>query len=202
MSVSCLHPVITPLQPRKASTMRNLAVVLILFAATSTFAPATPPPASVWRQQVEQEIPLLGHRNWILIVDSAYPLQASQGIETIDTGGDHQEIVREVLSLVARSPHVRPQIMLDSELPFVTDDDAPGVGKYRSDIADLLRDLPTTYQPHQQILDLIDQQSRQYHILVLKTRMTIPYTSVFIRLDCRYWSDDAEQRLRSRMTPR
>jgi hypothetical protein len=34
---------------------------------------------------------------------------------------------------------------------------------------------------------------------VLKTNMTVPYTSVFIRLDCRYWSADAEQRLRARM---
>jgi hypothetical protein len=41
--------------------------------------------------------------------------------------------------------------------------------------------------------------SREFHVLVLKTRMTIPYTSVFIRLDCRYWSGDAEQRLRARM---
>jgi hypothetical protein len=29
--------------------------------------------------------------------------------------------------------------------------------------------------------------------------MTIPYTSVFIRLDCKYWSADAEKRMRARM---
>jgi hypothetical protein len=29
--------------------------------------------------------------------------------------------------------------------------------------------------------------------------MTIPYSSVFIRLDCKYWSADAEKRLRARM---
>ena len=34
--------------------------------------------------------------------------------------------------------------------------------------------------------------------------MTIPYTSVFLQLDCKYWSADAEQRLRAdarRTTP-
>jgi len=36
-------------------------------------------------------------------------------------------------------------------------------------------------------------------VLVLKTTMTIPYSSVFIRLDCKYWSADAEKRLRARM---
>ncbi len=40
---------------------------------------------------------------------------------------------------------------------------------------------------------------KTFHILVLKTRMTIPYTSVFIRLECGYWSADAEKRLRAAM---
>ena len=29
--------------------------------------------------------------------------------------------------------------------------------------------------------------------------MTIPYTSVFIQLNCKYWSDAAEARLRAKM---
>jgi hypothetical protein len=34
---------------------------------------------SAWQQKVSTEMPLLGHRNWIVIVDSAYPLQSSPG---------------------------------------------------------------------------------------------------------------------------
>jgi hypothetical protein len=30
--------------------------------------------------------------------------------------------------------------------------------------------------------------------------MTVPYTSVFIRLDCKYWSADQESRLRQKMS--
>lgn len=33
-------------------------------------------------------------------------------------------------------------------------------------------------------------------ILVIKTDMTVPYTSVFVQLDCGYWSPEKEARLR------
>jgi len=36
-------------------------------------------------------------------------------------------------------------------------------------------------------------------VLVIKTDMTIPYTSVFFELDCGYWDSDAEKRLREGM---
>ena len=32
-----------------------------------------------WQEKLEEQLPLLGHRNWILIVDSAYPLQNASG---------------------------------------------------------------------------------------------------------------------------
>jgi hypothetical protein len=35
--------------------------------------------------------------------------------------------------------------------------------------------------------------------LIVKTDMTIPYTSVFFELDCGYWNAEAEQRLRQAM---
>lgn len=31
------------------------------------------------------------------------------------------------------------------------------------------------------------------------TNMTLPYTSVFLQLDCAYWKREAEQQLRARM---
>jgi len=34
---------------------------------------------------------------------------------------------------------------------------------------------------------------------VLKTNSIIPYSSVFIHLKARYWTDDAEARMRGRM---
>ena len=174
-----------------------LLVGLILIAR---FAQAAPPASSSdWKAKVAASIPLLGHRNWILVVDSAYPLQSSPGIETVETNSSQLEVVQYVLSAVDRSIHVRPLIYMDAELPFVPETDAPGVNAYRAKIKEALHGLPVQEMPHEKVIATIDDASRQFHVLVLKTTMTIPYTSVFIRLDCKYWSADAEDRMRARM---
>jgi hypothetical protein len=152
-----------------------------------------------WRSKVDQEMPLLGHRNWILVVDSAYPLQTSQGVETIETNESQETVVKTVLASIDRSIQVRPLIYMDAELPEVLDADAPGASRYRDEIASILHGLPMNSLPHEQIIANIDEAGKTFHVLVLKTTMTIPYTSVFIRLDCKYWSADAEARLRQRM---
>jgi hypothetical protein len=180
---------------------------LALFFASALSAPALhaasladpPDPPPTWRAKVAESIPLLGHRNWILVVDSAYPLQSSPGIETIETGDGMTEVLRYVLGVINRSEHVRPDIFLDAELPFVPEDDAPGVGRYRAEINDLLRPYQVQSLPHEKLISSIDEASKTFHILVLKTHLTIPYSSVFVRLNCRYWSDDAEARLRAKI---
>jgi len=176
---------------------------LILFCTTVLFTGAAhaAPPASPldWKTRVDGSIPLLGHRNWILVVDSAYPLQSSPGVETIETSAPHLDVVRYVLGAVSHSIHVRPQIYMDAELPFVPDDDAPGASDYRARIRNLFHGLPVQEIPHEKMISTLDETSRQFHVLVLKTTMTIPYTSVFIRLDCKYWSSDAEARMREMM---
>jgi len=144
-------------------------------------------------------MPLLGHRNWILVVDSAYPLQVSPGIETIETNAGQVEVVRTVLAAINRAPQVRPVVFTDAELPLITDEDAPGITNYRSEITSLLRNYPIEQLPHEKIIANIDEAGKTFRVLVLKTNMTIPYTSVFIRLDCKYWSDDQEKRLREKV---
>lgn len=179
--------------------MRKCPLALTaIFLVSLAFA--IPAQAQVsWQTRVSQSIPLLGHRNWILIVDSAYPLQSSPGVETIETNASHLDVLRYVLGAVNNSIHVRPLIYMDSELPFVPDNDAPGASAYRAQIAQILSDYPIQSIPHEKVIAQIDETSKQFHVLVLKTTMTIPYSSVFIRLDCKYWSADAEKRLRARM---
>lgn len=177
---------------------RYLALLILLPATLIAYA--APPAASpTWQTRVAQTMPLLGHRNWVLIVDSAYPLQTSPGVETIETNAGQLEVVRTILGQIDASIHVRPLIYMDSELPFVPDADAPGASAYRAQIGALLHPFPIESRPHDQILTNIADAGRQFHVLVLKTRMTIPYTSVFIRLDCKYWSADDENRMRARM---
>jgi len=154
---------------------------------------------SDWKVRVAKAMPLLGHRNWILVVDSAYPLQTSPGVETIETNADQLAVVQSVLDAIHHSIHVRPLVYMDAELPFVPDEDAPGVSKYRAQIAKILQGNEVQSQPHERVLADIDEAGKTFHVLVLKTNMTIPYTSVFFRLDCKYWSADAEKRMRAKM---
>jgi hypothetical protein len=41
-----------------------------------------------WKAQLQSQLSEFGHRNWILIVDKAYPSQNSLGVITIDTHDD------------------------------------------------------------------------------------------------------------------
>jgi hypothetical protein len=162
---------------------------------------ALPATAQSWQSRLNEELPLMGHRNWILIVDSAYPEQVGPGIETVETNTDQLDVVRAVLMAVQNSIHTRPVIFTDAELPFVPDQEAPGIAQYREQIGTLLHDYEVHTRLHQSLIDEIAKDSEQYHVLILKTQLTLPYTSVFVHLDCKYWSADNERNLRVRMGP-
>lgn len=182
--------------------MRNILLGLgILLSAATVYAapPAVTNAETNWRADVVSELPLLGHRNWILIVDSAYPLQVSPGIQTIETDAPMLAVAHFVLGTIDQSIHVRPDIFMDAELPFVSDQDAPDASAYRRSVGDLLHGYTVVSQPHDKLLAQVAQSGNTFHVLVLKTNAAIPYSSIFIRLNCKYWSDDAEQRLRARM---
>jgi hypothetical protein len=126
-------------------------------------------------------------------------LQTSPGIETVETNANQLDVVQTVLNSIDSSRHVRPVITMDAELPFVPDADAPGASTYRAQIGKLLKSYAVQSVLHDKAIADIDEAGKHFHILVLKTTMTIPYTSVFIRLDCKYWSADEEQSMRARM---
>lgn len=179
--------------------MRRVLFVLGSLLAATILNAAPPAAPSGWQAKVVQTMPLLGHRNWILVVDSAYPLQTSPGVETIETNADQIDVVRYVLGAVGNSIHVRPVVFMDAELPYLNDQDSPGASAYRTQIGDVLHGYAVQSLLHEKIIANVDEAGKLFHILVLKTKMTIPYTSVFIRLDCKYLSADAEGRLRAKM---
>jgi hypothetical protein len=180
--------------------MRSLIAALVFLTASAAAYAALPAPPAPWRAKVTASMPLLGHRNWILIVDSAYPLQSSPGVETIETNAEMIDVVQSVLGTINNSIHVRPDIYMDAELPFVPDQDAPGASAYRAQIATALRSYTVESVLHDKIIADIGETGSQFHVLVLKTNMTIPYSSVFIRLDCKYWSSNAEKSMRAKMS--
>ena len=45
----------------------------------------------------------------------------------------------------------------------------------------------------------IDEAGKTFRILFIKTTVKIPYTSVYMRLDCGYMSDEVERKIRTAM---
>jgi len=174
---------------------RPYLVVLCLISLLSL-----PANAQSWQSHLKDELSLLGHRNWILIVDSAYPEQVGPGLETVETNADQLDVVRTVLTTMKSSIHVRPVIFLDSELPFVPDQKAPGISAYRTQLTSALHGYDVESRLHQSLIDEVAKDAAKYHVLVLKTQLAVPYTSVFIHLDCKYWSAENERDLRTAMS--
>jgi hypothetical protein len=152
-----------------------------------------------WEELLSLRLPLFGHRNWIVIVDSAYPAQSNPGIETIATGADHLLVLKATLEAVQNSKHVRVNIYLDAELKSVAEQDAPGVGGFRKKLMDLIAHRDALELSHEQIISKLDECGALFRILILKSTLAIPYTSVFLELDCGYWNREAEERLRQSM---
>jgi hypothetical protein len=180
-----------------------LVAVLLLAMSSNGYAQNAQSPAenrqSRWEPLLAMRLPRYGHRNWIVVADSAYPSQSQSGIETIVTNAGQFEVVRAVLDGLQNQRHVRPMIYLDAELPFVEERDAPGIDQYRKELTTLLAGRTTQSLPHEAIIDQLDVAGEKFNVLVLKTNLTLPYTSVFIELDCGYWSAEQEARLREAM---
>jgi L-fucose mutarotase/ribose pyranase (RbsD/FucU family) len=153
-----------------------------------------------WERVLRTRLPLYGHRNWIVVADSAYPAQCSEGIETIVADADHRVIVEKVLAAIRASEHVKAVIYTDAELMFVEEEDAPGISTYRNWLTQLAGDVRTL--PHEEIISKLDRASKSFRILIIKSNLRIPYTSVFFELDCAYWNANAEMRLRSAISKR
>ena len=174
------------------STLR-LAVAALVLAISVAAAPPS------WETVVAERIPLYGHRNWIVIADSAYPAQSRDGIETIVVNASQERVLQHVLAALDASKHVRPIVYTDSELKFLDADELPGIGPYRFTIEDLSRNRETHSLPHEQIIHKLDEAGQTFRVLIIKTNMTMPYTSVFLQLDCAYWGPDSEKKLRAAM---
>jgi L-fucose mutarotase/ribose pyranase (RbsD/FucU family) len=155
--------------------------------------------APQWERELSALLPLFGHRNWIVVADSAYPAQSKPGIETIVADADQLHVVRKVLDAITAAKHIRANIHVDKELGFVPDMDAPGIADYRLRLEAMLAGSHVNHIPHERIIHMLDQSAMVFRILIIKTDMTIPYTSVFFELDCGYWNAEAEERLREAM---
>jgi hypothetical protein len=153
-----------------------------------------------WKDVLEKEMPALGHRNWIVIADAAYPLQTAPGVETVVVDADPMEVLRTTFVLLKKYGHVQPVIYTDTELGFVAETDAPGIGAYRHGLDSILAGRSVRKLPHEAIIHRLDEAGRTFKVLLIKTPLKLPYTSVFLQLECGYWNEKAEAALRKNMT--
>jgi hypothetical protein len=194
---------------RKVLPVIGLAVLLAAFTACEREddareeGPAVPKAqetkAPAWADTLTAYLPALGHRNWIVVADSAFPLQISPGIETIVTGEDHFAVLAKVLKAVAGAKHVRPKVWLDKELAFVPEELAPGADEARRRLDEALKGRGAMPVLHEDLIARLDQAGKAFKIVMVKTTFAVPYTSVFLELDCGYWGPDAEAKMREKM---
>ena len=93
-------------------------------------------------------------------------------------------------------PHVVPRIMISSELRSVTEDYAPGIKRYRNNINKMLPGRQHFELMSRTINSLIEDAAKQFNVLVIKTKTSLPYSNIYIELDSGYWNSESETALR------
>ncbi len=183
----------------KTSKLQLLSTaLLLLFFAGTLPGPAAPNPAvSDWQTTLQQRLPLYGHRNWIVVSDAAFPAYSEGGIETIVVNQDLPSVLGYVAKAVASSKHVRAAAFVDRELDFVEEKDYPGVTHLREEIHRAFGKNSLSSVPHAEAISKIDEAGKVFRVLFIKTNTTIPYTSVFMCLDCGYLTDEIDAKIKN-----
>ncbi|WP_276168387.1 RbsD/FucU domain-containing protein [Zobellia alginiliquefaciens] len=154
---------------------------------------------STWEDVLQGQIKFLGHRNWIVVVDEAYPLQSSPGITMVRSTSGHVQTLETVKKVLDRQGHIKPIVYLDKEIDYIDENMAKGITEYRESLKDVIGANEAKKIIHEDIIGMLDRASKQFNILVVKTDFTIPYTSVFFELDCKYWNAESEKIMREKM---
>ena len=156
-------------------------------------------PVSDVLEKIGRELPLLGHRNWIVVTDMAYPLQMNPGIVTYYADRPYREVVRWVKQQIDAMPHVYAHVFRDEEYRFLEEGSCPGIDGLKREVGEIVPEGQIGFSPHEELLSRMDSVSRQYRVIVIKTPLVKPYTSVFWELDCRYWDQEKQRLLQDKM---
>ncbi len=152
-----------------------------------------------WKEQFSEQLHLLGHRNWILVVDKAFPEQSSEGMTFLYSGEELLPTLEFVLQEVESSSHITPKIYRDRELDYLSDEQVPGMDAFKTRTGEILSGREPESLLHDEVFRMLDESAALFRVLVIKTSGTLPYTSVFMQLDCAYWNAEQENELRRRM---
>ena len=152
-----------------------------------------------WKNILNKELPLLGHRNWILVVDKAFPALNAPGMEVIYADDDLLSVLKYTLNKIDSSSHVRPIIYVDKEMQFMTPQLEKGDNAFRDSLKNIVDNQPMHPELHDSVFTNIQKTSELFKVLVIKTNGTRAYSSVFLQLNCAYWNAEQEAQLREAM---
>ncbi|PSL47825.1 hypothetical protein CLV51_102685 [Chitinophaga niastensis] len=173
----------------------HIAVAVIgLFSCRQESKPMAAMSTTAWQSQLDSLLPLLGHRNWIIVADKAFPLQSATGMVYINTNASLPEVVDYTIKKLGAGTHVSPILYTDKELAYI-----PGAEHYRDTLQSIFKGYNVQSLLHDSVFAKMDKTASLFKVVVLKTNTTIAYSSVFINLDCKYWSAAKEQQLRAAM---
>jgi len=174
-------------------------LVCIMPGCNSKISESKPTKSMEWKIELQSRLSEFGHRNWILIVDKAFPAQNAEGIVTIETGENLLNVLSYTMQQIDSSSHIKPIVYTDKELQFITKGQVADIDTYRSSLSEIIEKFDSQVLLHDSIFVKMDIASKLFKVLVLKTNEKIPYSSVFIQLDCKYWSAEKEESLRQMM---
>ncbi len=176
-----------------------LATLCTLFLQTPSYAQTAEAQDVSWNEKLETMLPYLGHRNWILVVDAAYPLQSSRSVETIVVDEDIDNVAKQVLKYLDKAEHVTPIVYQDKEFAYMKSVWCRNSERLYSTMKRIIAPYEQRVILHDEIFEKIDSASQMFNVLVIKTNCEIPYSSLFIELDCGYWDAESEAKLRNSM---
>ena len=186
-------------------TVRTLLTTFTLLA-TFLFSGCARFATSQGAQQYEEldpglvrEVRALGNRNWIVIADESFPLHTRRGVRTLLVDKEIPEVLSGVIEVIDSQQHVEPVFYRTRELGFMENDSAPGVDTYRDQITQVLQGREIRDFQYRYLSVVLEDDSKKFAVLVIKTKTALPYSSIFIELDSGYWDQRSEKKLRSKM---
>ena len=155
--------------------------------------------ARPWKQTIRHELAFLGANNWVIVAEAAFPVQNRRGLRVISIDADIPDLVDGIEQVIEEKHHVKPRIYVTSEIGHVKYDYAPGVKHYRKQLESALHGRETISLNNAMLMRMLNDTSRTYRVLVIKSRTALPYSSVFMELGSGYWDSESESVLRDAM---
>lgn len=157
--------------------------LILLLGGCGSSPDQTPP---LWAGMVEKEVDALGIQNWIVVAESSFPVVTRGGVRTFVVDGEIPQIVDFIVNHLEKSETVTPSFNTARELSFVSNDRAPGIDYLREQLNEALHGHRVRQMDNRSLTLLAQSDASKYAILVLKSKTSLPYSSVFIELDSGY----------------